>query len=346
MKSEALSQESKKLVAAAATWGRVAEREGYIELGLSFSKGSCFRTGPDIVEKSALFQRLLSGKEPLIYRPPTSHSYPWYEIIEDSQAEHHVLIGLAPSLSSMLSPGAESGESCISINGALWRIEKAIQPNQEYIVSWGKYPMRWRLQLKREKIGTVQERLDERENHLLNQSELYKSQHNLREAIRVELETLETILRNPNHPTVDVDDNDVCWDKRWILKRIGLSGWPFAGEVLNVNQKEFVSLARDGNGDVLLFWADQETESNDPPGEAWIRVEYDSETDTSRYISMFISARSKLEQKIQDECEDFLKSMQDLALSRDGAIFVMDRSESNKEILRLFRTKARPDTKY
>lgn len=196
------------------------------------------------------------------------------------------------------------------------------------------------------KNRTVQEKLNERENHLLGQSELYKSQHNLREAIRVELETLETIVRHPIHPNIDVDDNDVCWEKRWILKRIGLSGWPYAGEVLAVTQKEFTSLARDDNGDAVLFFADQECEGNDPPGEAWIRVEHDSETNTSRYVSMFISARSKLEQKIQDECEDFLKSMQDLALSRDGAIFVMDRSESNKEILRLFRTKARPDTKY
>lgn len=342
MRCEALSQESKKLVAAAATWGRVAEREGYIELGLSFSKGSCFGTGPDIVEKSALFQRLLSGKEPLIYRPPNSNSYPWYEIIEDSQAEHHVLIGLAPSLGSMLSPGAESGESCISINGALWRIEETIQPNQEYIVSWGKYPMRWRLKLKREKTGTVQERLDERENHLLGQSELYKSQHNLQEAIRVELETLETILRNPNHPNVDIDDNDICWEKTWILQRIGLSGWPFAGEVLDVTHKEFISLARDNNGDAVLFFADPEPDGNDSPGEAWIRIEHDAETNTSRYVSMFISARSKLEQKIQDECGNFLESLLDLAMSREGPVFVMDRSESNKEFLRLFRTRARP----
>lgn len=128
---DVLSQDSKKLVAAAAMWGRVAEREGYSDLGLSVNDGAYFGTGPDIVEKSALFQRLLAGKEPLIYRPPTSHSYPWYGVIEDLQAEHHVLIGLAPSLGSMLSPGAESGESCISINGALWRIKETIQPNQE-----------------------------------------------------------------------------------------------------------------------------------------------------------------------------------------------------------------------
>lgn len=150
----------------------------------------------------------------------------------------------------------------------------------------------------------------------------------------------ESIRKNIKY---EIDENDICWEKSWILKRIGLSGWPFAGEVLDVTQKEFSSLAKDSHGDAVLFRADGETEGNDPPGEAWIRIEHDTETDTSRYVSMFISARSKLEQKIQNECEDFLKSLQDLALSRDNAIFVMDRSESSKEIFRLFRTKARPD---
>ncbi|MHB8365976.1 MAG: hypothetical protein ACYDB0_03005 [Acidithiobacillus sp.] len=35
-------------------------------------------------EKSALFWRLLNGKEPLPMPPPTNYSYPWYEIIEES----------------------------------------------------------------------------------------------------------------------------------------------------------------------------------------------------------------------------------------------------------------------
>lgn len=34
-------------------------------------------------EKSALFARLLSGRAALPYPPPTSYSYPWYEIIEE-----------------------------------------------------------------------------------------------------------------------------------------------------------------------------------------------------------------------------------------------------------------------
>ena len=60
------SQENQKLIDAAATWGRVAERAGYGEFGLSKDNRSYFESGPGTIEKSALFQRLLAGKEPLI----------------------------------------------------------------------------------------------------------------------------------------------------------------------------------------------------------------------------------------------------------------------------------------
>jgi len=175
MTNIASSQETQKLIAAAATWGRVAEREGYSEFGLVSGNVSGFAQGPDIIEKSALLQRLMGGKEPLIYRPPTSYSYPWYEVIESIQSEHQVFVGDAPSLGSMFSPGANPSEPCISINGALWRIEETICPDQDYIVSWGQYPIRWRLFLKREQNGSIKERLEARENHLLNQCESWMS---------------------------------------------------------------------------------------------------------------------------------------------------------------------------
>ena len=100
----------------------------------------------------------------------------------------------------------------------------------------------------------------------------------------------------------------MCWEKRWILKRIGLLGWPFAGEVLDVTQKEFISLASDSKGGALLFLVDHEAEVNDPQGEAWIRIEHDKETNTSRYVSMYVSAWSKLEGRIQKENQKFLES--------------------------------------
>lgn len=108
----------------------------------------------------------------LIYRPPTSYSYPWYDVIENLEIEHHVLVGEALSFSSMLSPGANPNESCISINGTLWRIEETISPNQEYVVSWGQYPMRWRLKLHREKTVSIQDRLEALEIDLLDRSDL------------------------------------------------------------------------------------------------------------------------------------------------------------------------------
>jgi len=70
-------KETQRLVDIAATWGRVGEREGYGDFGLPTSKECSFSTGPGLIDKSGLFQRLLSGKEPLAYKPPTSHSYPW-----------------------------------------------------------------------------------------------------------------------------------------------------------------------------------------------------------------------------------------------------------------------------
>jgi hypothetical protein len=42
-----------------------------------------------IREKSALFWRLLNGKDPLPMPPPTRYSYPWYEIIE-APGQHRV----------------------------------------------------------------------------------------------------------------------------------------------------------------------------------------------------------------------------------------------------------------
>lgn len=130
------------------------------------------------------------------------------------------------------------------------------------------------------------------------------------------------------------------------MERIGFSGWPYAGEVLAVEQKPLKTIARDDFGDAVLFQTDPEDESEDPAGEAWIRIEHDAETNTSRYVSIYVSARSKLEEKIQTECRNFLESLLDLAMSREGAIFVMERSESNKEILSLFRTRTRPKSAF
>ena len=48
-------------------------------------------------EKSALFARLLSGKAPLPFPPPTSFNQPWYDVIEESGPFHIVLGGMLPA---------------------------------------------------------------------------------------------------------------------------------------------------------------------------------------------------------------------------------------------------------
>jgi hypothetical protein len=39
-------------------------------------------------EKSRLFWRIRSGKEPLPHRPPTAYSCPWYELIDEPERPH------------------------------------------------------------------------------------------------------------------------------------------------------------------------------------------------------------------------------------------------------------------
>ncbi len=83
--------------------------------------------------KSALFLRLLRGKDPLPMPPPTYCSYPWYSLF-DAPGIHGVSIGGCQTLGSMaaaaIAHGAHDG-SFLSIGQAPWRIEwqsSAVQP--------------------------------------------------------------------------------------------------------------------------------------------------------------------------------------------------------------------------
>ena len=72
--------------------------------------------------KSALFARLLDGKAAFPFPPPTSYSYPWYELIE-GDGPFDVMLGGAQTMGAAMtgSRGAE-GEFCISINQCTWAI--------------------------------------------------------------------------------------------------------------------------------------------------------------------------------------------------------------------------------
>lgn len=76
------------------------------------------RPGP----KSALFARLLAGKPALADPPPTSFSYPWYEVIEDGRA-HEVMLGGSLPLGSFAGRVRPSrGADAIVLNQCLWSV--------------------------------------------------------------------------------------------------------------------------------------------------------------------------------------------------------------------------------
>jgi hypothetical protein len=72
--------------------------------------------------KSALFARLLDGKEALEFPPPTNHSYPWYEVIEEP-GPHRVMLGGAYA-AQKLALGTWDGKTdlSISINQCTWTV--------------------------------------------------------------------------------------------------------------------------------------------------------------------------------------------------------------------------------
>jgi hypothetical protein len=72
--------------------------------------------------KSALFARLLEGKEALPYPPPTSYSYPWYAIIEQDEA-FQVSVGGIPTLGGLIKgTGGAKGVKFIGINQCAWAV--------------------------------------------------------------------------------------------------------------------------------------------------------------------------------------------------------------------------------
>ncbi|WAK04373.1 hypothetical protein [Methylobacter sp. YRD-M1] len=203
-------------------------------------------------------------------------------------------------------------------------------------MSWGQYPIRWRLTLKRKKNGSVAEWLESRKN-------LLQTHEPDSQKVNEDLLKLEQFLRDPTDGNIEVDENDDCWNLHWLLQRIGVSGWPFAGQILPVNQKKLESIATDNQGDAVLFCRSSDEQSSDHNGEAWARIEYDAETNIGRYISVRVSTQSSLNSLIQKGNDpEWLKFLTNFIMSKSDEIRVMDRQESNKEILRLYQTKERP----
>lgn len=71
-----------------------------------------------LLAKSALYQRLLEGKKPLIAAPPLSYSYPWYSIVEGDQAQD-----IDPPFDSVGGLLAEDdGIARVVISQSLWEV--------------------------------------------------------------------------------------------------------------------------------------------------------------------------------------------------------------------------------
>lgn len=72
---------------------------------------------PHLPAKSALFARLLDGKAALPFPPPTSYSYPWYEVIE-GQGPFKVLVDVGDS-------AHWGGRATLGINQCPWLLVSA-----------------------------------------------------------------------------------------------------------------------------------------------------------------------------------------------------------------------------
>jgi len=78
------------------------------------------------VRKSALFHRLMEGKEPLPVPPPKSYSYPWYNLIEDGYGypfevwkDQHNMFGFP----------------AVGIDQSIWKLEEELGPD-DFIVRY------------------------------------------------------------------------------------------------------------------------------------------------------------------------------------------------------------------
>jgi hypothetical protein len=79
------------------------------------------------IRKSALFHRMMEGKEPLPEPPPRAFSYPWYEIIEDGYGYPHEVWEATEK--------AFVDFPAIGIDQSIWKLIEKLGDN-DYIVSY------------------------------------------------------------------------------------------------------------------------------------------------------------------------------------------------------------------
>jgi hypothetical protein len=102
---------------AVAEYARIQE-ENRVRVGQAGESAASHQIGP----QSALFARLLEGKAALPYPPPTSYSYPWYDVIEQP-GSHHVSIGGGVSVAGIAHwDGGIGTDEHIVLNQCSWTI--------------------------------------------------------------------------------------------------------------------------------------------------------------------------------------------------------------------------------
>ena len=101
---------------------------------------------------SVLFTRLLNGKRPLIYAPPTSFTSPWYSVVEDNGPwEIH---SEAKYLEEMFEGG--NPDKGIDVEGSTWKIKEQLSPTSALLTYFGWERLGYTWKLERLRIPAVE----------------------------------------------------------------------------------------------------------------------------------------------------------------------------------------------
>lgn len=101
-------------------------------------------------EKSALFFRIISGKKLLKNAPPTSYSYPDYEIVESNEARAIPMMDSFDIKFLIKNKSEYTPFEHILINQSAWKVLKVVSPKKVSLTHghWEKEGFVWELELK------------------------------------------------------------------------------------------------------------------------------------------------------------------------------------------------------
>lgn len=258
-----------KVIRAAALWNRIVERE---------SKDPVERLkNLPLSSNSALHARLLEGIPPLRHRPPTRHGIPWYEVIETEDVFTVSVRHVEGIQSEAIGLENQNQELEVLIEGDSWTVESTNVHDQEYLVSWPNYPLRWKLWRDWLRHMSLEERLHE---HREMYGEWYVRALG-REAAEAKLLSecgdLERDIRASRDQRIDKDG--IIWRSEWRLKLVMMPGWPWTGKVTEFGRYvDLVPVSADANGDLALY--------STATGESWVRIDYCYFEGTGRFVAV------------------------------------------------------------